>query len=92
MHHPTDRIAHTTIFVTPVVEHWLEIPNRGNIFHSYQESALKTLNKIQIINYVYAAENGKLTQVHAAENGKVSQVYAAENGKLSQVYAAENGS
>ena len=24
MHHPTDRITHTTIFVTPVVEHWLE--------------------------------------------------------------------
>ena len=24
MHHPTDRIAHTTTFVTPVVEHWLE--------------------------------------------------------------------
>ena len=24
MHHPTDRIAHTTGFVTPVVEHWLE--------------------------------------------------------------------
>ena len=23
MHHPTDRIAHTTAFVTPVVEHWL---------------------------------------------------------------------
>ena len=22
MHHPTDRIAHTTAFVTPVVEHW----------------------------------------------------------------------
>ena len=22
MHHPTDRIAHTTVFVTPVVEHW----------------------------------------------------------------------
>ena len=22
--HPTDRIAHTTTFVTPVVEHWLE--------------------------------------------------------------------
>ena len=28
MHHPTDRIAHTTFFVTPVMEHWLqrEIP------------------------------------------------------------------
>ena len=24
MHHPTDRIAHSTAFVTPVVEHWLE--------------------------------------------------------------------
>ena len=24
MHHPTDRIAHTTAFVTPVVGHWLE--------------------------------------------------------------------
>ena len=24
MHHPTDRITHTTAFVIPVVEHWLE--------------------------------------------------------------------
>ena len=24
MHHPPDRIAHTTAFVTPVIEHWLE--------------------------------------------------------------------
>ena len=24
MHHPTDMITHTTAFVTPVVEHWLE--------------------------------------------------------------------
>ena len=24
MHYPTDRIAHTTTFVTPIVEHWLE--------------------------------------------------------------------
>ena len=24
MHHPTERIAHTTTFVTPVMEHWLE--------------------------------------------------------------------
>ena len=24
MHHLTDRISHTTAFVTPVVEHWLE--------------------------------------------------------------------
>ena len=25
MHHPTDRIAHTMTFVTPVMEHWLEL-------------------------------------------------------------------
>ena len=24
MHHPIDRIAHTTTFITPVLEHWLE--------------------------------------------------------------------
>ena len=24
VHHPTERIAHSTAFVTPVVEHWLE--------------------------------------------------------------------
>ena len=24
MHHPADRITHTTAFVTPVVEYWLE--------------------------------------------------------------------
>ena len=29
MHHPTDRITHTTAFVTPVVEHWL-------LCHSFQ--------------------------------------------------------
>ena len=29
MHHPTDRIAHTTAFVTPVVEHWLERDRNG---------------------------------------------------------------
>ena len=28
MHHSTDRIAHPTAFVTPVVEHWLESKRR----------------------------------------------------------------
>ena len=36
MHHPTDRIAHTTNFVAPVVDHWLEretavgVPREGS--------------------------------------------------------------
>ena len=29
MHHPTDRITHTTAFVTPVVEHWLSEVERS---------------------------------------------------------------
>ena len=29
MLHPTDRVAHATTFVTPVVEHWLEKPQRN---------------------------------------------------------------
>ena len=39
MHHPTDRVAHTTAFVTPVVEHWLEqeiaqwVHHEGSIQH-----------------------------------------------------------
>ena len=30
MHHPTERITHTTAFVTPVVEHWLSVLDIGN--------------------------------------------------------------
>ena len=34
MHHPTDRITHTTAFVTPVVEHWLEREIAQWVHHS----------------------------------------------------------
>ena len=40
MHHPTERIAHTT-FVTPVVEHWLE----QEIAHEDQYLDNKDLSK-----------------------------------------------
>ena len=33
MHHPTDRIAHTTAFVTPVVEHWLQREIAKWVYH-----------------------------------------------------------
>ena len=33
MHHPTDRIAHTTTFVTPVVEYWLEREIAEGVHH-----------------------------------------------------------
>ena len=48
MHHPTDRITHTTAFVTPVVDHWLEReipqwvrPMKGSIrYRSHHERTL----------------------------------------------------
>ena len=47
MHHPTDRIAHTTAFVTPVVEHWLEreiaqwvVSMRGTASRNYDRQHL----------------------------------------------------
>ena len=33
MHHPTERIAHTTAFVKPVVEHWLKRETVNEIHH-----------------------------------------------------------
>ena len=38
MHHPTDRMIHTTVFVTPVVEHWLErdAANGNNVHKAWQ--------------------------------------------------------
>ena len=56
MHHPTDRITHTTAFVTPVVEHWLEreiaqwVKGLDNVYsHGYytflQEIMLKNKTK-----------------------------------------------
>ena len=44
MHHPTYRIAHTTTFVTPVVEHWLE-----------REIAQWAANGRQVVYAVYYA-------------------------------------
>ena len=35
MHNPIDRIAHTTAFVTPVVEHWLERDSKRGKHHTY---------------------------------------------------------
>ena len=33
MHHPTDRIVYTTVFVTPVLEHQLEQDGVPDVYH-----------------------------------------------------------
>ena len=45
MRHPTDRIAHTTVFVTPVVEYWLEREIAIQM-DSYAELSLTLLVKL----------------------------------------------
>ena len=44
MHHPTDRITHTTAFVTPVVEHWLE--REIDLFNDIINILTETINKV----------------------------------------------
>ena len=55
MHHPTDRIAHTTAFVTPVVEHWLERDIAQWVHHEgYQEKVLSI--KVRVVQW-YSSES-----------------------------------
>ena len=53
MHHPTDRIAHTTAFVIPVVAHWLE-QERAQWFNDTPDTKIKCyLHKKVKMKYVY---------------------------------------
>ena len=51
MHHPTDRITHTTAFVTPVVEHWLEREIAQWV--SYKQAKAKTPLNIYTAGYLH---------------------------------------
>ena len=41
MHHPTDRIAHTIVFVAPVVEQWLCHKRQKFLTHPCRRQLLK---------------------------------------------------
>ena len=55
MHHLIDRIAHTTTFVTPVVEHWLE-----------RESAQQVHHKGSVRRPIIPRANALTTELHLA--------------------------
>ena len=40
MHNPTDRIAHTMAFVTPVMEHWLKQEINGSTMKDRSDDPL----------------------------------------------------
>ena len=50
MHHPADRIGHTTTFVTPVEEYWLE------------KEIILTKYKMQVWHIESAGEGDGMTQ------------------------------
>ena len=51
MHRPTDRITHTTAFVTPIVEHWLEreIAQSHALSHCYFNFYAAISNRYTVI-------------------------------------------
>ena len=52
---PTDRITHTTAFVTPVVEHWLE--PRGidpTTYHTMSEGSYHDKNRMPTILQIFS--------------------------------------
>ena len=50
MQHPTDRIIHTTAFVTPVVEHWLE-QEIAQWVHPLKDQSDDPVQYIYVLNY-----------------------------------------
>ena len=50
MHHHTEKTAHTTAFVTPVVGHWLE---REYVYHVFQLITDVGLNLLRIFLMFY---------------------------------------
>ena len=65
MHHPTDRIAHTTAFVSPVVEHWLEreIHITRSVVMINKLLHIITIKTEIIINYIYSLQSQSLLKV-----------------------------
>ena len=51
MHHPTDRIAHTMDFVTPVVEHWMEREIAQWAHHEGGHNRGTTVNVALVLNH-----------------------------------------
>ena len=68
MHHPTDRITHTTAFVTPVVEHWLEreiaqwVHHEGSIEQSITPCANTLTTELHLAPPVCYKENDLLSR------------------------------
>ena len=66
MHHPTDMITHTTAFVTPVVEHWLE----------REIAQWVSLDNLCKQNYMYYRTGPDVSLAKSSANGLVCTGFA----------------
>ena len=71
MHHPTERIAHTTAFVTPVVEHWLE---RENMFT--KPSGMKFIPVLINTHFTVVLHQNKEKEGNILFNGTLNTFYS----------------
>ena len=68
MHHPTDRIAHTMSFITPVVELWLEQEIGQCVHREVTHTASKAWVAV-LVKYVDSLRNALVLSVLAVLAG-----------------------
>ena len=64
MHHPTDRITHTTVFVMPVVEHWLGGGGRERVTNYSLNSAIELREPNHIFDMYVLVHVGVFTSTY----------------------------
>ena len=58
MHHHTDRITHTTAFVTPVMEHWLEREIAQWVLHEGSKEIKKERERVISVLEIFLCIGG----------------------------------
>ena len=82
MHHPTDRITHTTDFVTPVVEHWLEreIAQWVHVIEAIQANKAKVLSAyVSMLNVIFTFND--VLNTFFLMNALVSDIFVSINSQ-----------
>ena len=81
MHYPTDRITHTTAFVTPVVEHWLEreiaqwvhpMKDRSDDPSHHERTLYLSLSYVPLPSRVFDAESWFVVYVFVKQLNEVA--------------------
>ena len=80
MHHPTDRIAHTTAFVTPVVEHWLEREIASKFGNTFRVAACVLVSRRFVLKSSFRIIEGINIESLKLLSGYNSEVFLLSHG------------